>query len=445
MLIILSTLIFGLTNAQHTMNFIGRQLSSSESESSSVSSSASASSAAPSATSPPDLILHNFPDPPTTCQSDNITWDYAGPSSAQLTLILTNVDVNQSTPPTVNTTLDSNINATMDSWIWQQVNVPPGYYVLKGFVLDNTSQTDPFFVINGSDTSCLQTQPPTPTPSQTTTSGSSKKVNAGAIAGATVGAVILIAVVFTALLFQKRRLAQSRRPAIRRWGGLGSTDSNDPFAGGKMGLQNSDAVLGRRTMDSMPTDIDPPIATASTTCSHDGMHFADDEKVVSPTTYATNGNSRPFPYTATHRRTSTASSFRHQNHQPNSASNISRDSIAMPVIDGNNDALRRGSVDVSDHRRSVSVPSTARQPPANSPYKAEFPSSEMVRTVSGSEAVRRTSRKPVPRYDEADLEPVPHSTDTIITTTNNSHSQSSSGDVRPLHYLQPDSPLAGKF
>lgn len=443
MLIILSTLILGLTNAQHAMDFIGRQLSSLESSvSSSVSSSAS--SAVPSATPSPDLILHTLHDPPTTCQSDNITWDYSGPSPAQLTLILTNVNVNQSTPPTVNTTLGSNIDATIDNWIWQQVNVPPGYYILEGFVLDTTSQTNRFLVTNGSDTSCLQTQPPTPTPSQTTTSGSSKKVNAGAIAGATVGAAILIAVVFTALLFQKRRLAHSRRPAARRWGGLGSTDSNDPFSGGKMGLQDSDAILEHRTMDSMPTEIDPPIATASTTCSHDGMHFADDEKVVSPTTYATNGNSRPFPYTTNHRRTSTASSFRHQNHQPNSASNFSRESIAMPVIDGNNDALRRGSVDVSDHHRSVSVPSTARQPPANSPYKTEFPSSEMIHAMSGSEAVRRTSRKPVPRYDEADLEPVPHSTHTIITTTNNTHSQSSSGDARPLHYLQPDSPLAGE-
>jgi len=216
-----------------------------------------------------------------------------------------------------------------------------------------------------------------------------------------------------------------------------------------MVVQDSEVVYSHGITDStrdILNDGGPAIATASTTCSHD-MHFTENEKTASPTTYATDNNSRPLPYTTNHHRTSTASSFRNQNRQPHSASPFDRDSIAMPFTDGYDDALRRGSVDVSDHRRSVSTPGTARKLHTNSPHKTEFLSSEMIRPMSGFAVPRRASRKPVPQYDEPDVKQSPRSlTDTdspdSIANTNNS-SQSSSGDPRSVHYLMPDLPQAG--
>jgi len=413
----------------------------------------------------------------TTCQSDNITWDYTGPSPAQLTLQITDIYVNQSPtatpPPTVNMTLSANISASDESWYWEQVDVPPGYYIVQGSVLDADSQSNSFFVANGSDTSCLSTTNTTqsPTPSPAPVSGSSKKTNIGAIVGGVVGGVVLIGFVLAALLLlHKSGRSQDRRPAaVGRWGGLGSTDDGDPFSGGKITTEGS-ASRGHGQSESTAgilNDIGPAIATAVTTRLHDDIDSTEDEK-NSPTTPASVPDLPPvLPYTAHHRRTSTTSSLHNQTRQPRTSSTLERDSIAMPVIATHTDARRRGSLDVVDHGRSPPAPRTARlsQPFMNSPDKKEILSPEINRSTLGGAGGRRASRKPVPQYDVSDIEadaawsdlsniggrspfsPPPidsHFPNSSTNSSNNPNHKSSPGDPRSLHYLIPDSPPAGK-
>jgi hypothetical protein len=396
----------------------------------------------------------------TTCQSDNIVWDYAGPIPAQLTLVLTDANVNQSTtnppPPAITMTLSANIDATVGNWTWPQVNVSSGYYILQGVIPGVTAETDKFFVANGSDTSCIQ--PQSLTPSQTPIGTSSKKINVGAIVGGTVGGVVVITVALVALLlFRSNSRSRSRQPAAAgRWGGLGSIDDNDPFSAGKIaalergghGHGQTESTVGIRG------GIDPAAVTPVTANSQDDIYSVDDEKLTS--TPPKHRESHPSPYTTNHRRTSTVSSFRNQTCHAAISSAQEGDSIALPVIDTQTEARRRRSADVG---RSISAPGRRSQPPMNKP---EFPSPEMIRTASGSSVARRASRKPVPHYDEADLEthlaksnkveasPFEPESDTdtpspstTASTLRNSDRKSSLGDARQMHYLIPDLPLAG--
>ncbi|KAF8201639.1 hypothetical protein BJ912DRAFT_510762 [Pholiota molesta] len=107
--------------------------------------------------------------------------------------------------------LTTNALSNADNFIWTSVDVMEGWYIAKAFdtsaTLGISAGSIPFFVIQGSDTSCLLKVPTTtsnPLPSQTSSSpsGSSKSsIGTGDIVGITLGvtagAICLLLALFT--------------------------------------------------------------------------------------------------------------------------------------------------------------------------------------------------------------------------------------------------------
>ncbi|KIM78239.1 hypothetical protein PILCRDRAFT_600759 [Piloderma croceum F 1598] len=388
-----------------------------------------------SASSPTATLILQKPDQMTTCQSGSITWFYTGPLPAQLTLELTDINVNQSTnpsPPIILMTLADSIDATAENWTWQTIDVPSGHYVVEGAVLDVNATSDPFFVANGSDTSCLQTITTTPTPSQVATS---KKTHVAAIAGGTVGGVVLLAVILGALLlWRKSRQVRSRRgAAVGRWGGLGSNASGEPFTRDK--VVNGNHHGPSESMGGMLNDVGPAANNTIASSRDDFDSVDEEEKLSSPLSPAQRPDSIVvLPYSAAHRRGSSVAFERHSD-------------IPLPAIDTRADSRRRRSLDQIDYRHSPASSS----PPSTTKNSSRKPSAEMIpmdRSSSGGN--RRSSRKPVPQYDAAEIQGnvLPSSEqlamDFSSTPNGNPKHKLSSGDIRPIHYLMPDMPTPNK-
>lgn len=419
----------------------------------------SVSSSASPASTPSAVLIINTPNQMTTCQSGNISWNYSSLASAELTLKLTDVNVNQSgattPPPNITQTLESNIDVASGSWTWQQVNVSSGYYVVEGSVNDDSTQSEAFFVANGSDTSCIlsQSSPSTTTPSIASPS-TAKRINIGAIVGGIIGGVVIIAAILALLLFckSKRPSRSSRRPNNVRWAKFPSTDSQDPFATGKFsGNKNSGQWSSsdeRRSKESIGSKLDIVAVVPSTDL------FDDHEKEASPSSTKSNTLASVTPMSYDNRQISASSASQPPNYsrpRVHSTRNPARNSADAIPFNVHLDSRQHSSLDILDPRvdRS-SIPS---MPPST--YYPHKSSSEMIplgRSASSrSTSVRRTSRKPVPRYDASELEGHPHSNNTDLPpfdlglgpVPNLSH-KSSSGDVRPVHYLIPDMPPHNK-
>ncbi|KAF7348604.1 hypothetical protein MVEN_01378200 [Mycena venus] len=219
----------------------------------------------------------------TTCQPAVISWMYSPVTVDDplvLTLNITNDGVLQPSPPsatatgtfatpnvgrawnrrdllplTQQITTDSGINPLERTYTWPSVNVSAGWYELTatlglpGFLQTSTS----FYVQNGTDVSCLASQPasssstpsnPSSTGSPTSTgaaetsgvtlpvssSSGSSKVNRGAIAGGVIGGLAVIAAAIAAYFYLRYASASSASKgspnrAQRKWAGLGSTDT----------------------------------------------------------------------------------------------------------------------------------------------------------------------------------------------------------------------------
>src|SRR5216684_2384096 len=233
------------------------------------------SSAAPTSTSPPFVwqpVAEMF-----TCGQTNVRWTYTG-SSTQLTLNITNINVNQlaptspiglnSTPqtsasavaarasspvllkrqfngyggsylPPINVVLIAGIDPAANNWSWTAVNVPQGWYQIYANVQNTVQETSsPFFVLNGSITNCIRQFAGAPAPSTTANSSTPVPVStgslssshsghshAGAIAGGVVGGLAFLGALFVAFFyFLRRRPSHSRRRdgdgTGRRWSEL---------------------------------------------------------------------------------------------------------------------------------------------------------------------------------------------------------------------------------
>ncbi|KAJ6600003.1 hypothetical protein DFH09DRAFT_1355989 [Mycena vulgaris] len=221
----------------------------------------------------------------TTCIPATITWRYTPAISddfsdfSDLTLSITN-DVAQPSPPPSTTigsfssffsvearavyrnrrdVLTQDIsNGFIDplalSYIWPSVNVSAGWYALEASISGTTvAESLSFYVINGSDTSCVgpvspssSSSTPNPTSSGTPTSSggsastsgitlpvnaATTKVNRGAIAGGVIGGLAILAAVVAAYFYLRYASASGvsgaspGRRGTRKWGGLDSTDS----------------------------------------------------------------------------------------------------------------------------------------------------------------------------------------------------------------------------
>lgn len=209
----------------------------------------------------------------TTCESGNVSWAYAGPSSS-LSLTITNIGVAQADPPgssasqppqtqtfslpvtfsndlslraiptfladeqglpdTVVTLLTEDLDPSVRAFTWNPINVPEGWYTLYAtmdeYPLFQAEVYNDFFVRRGSDVSCLSTSSTSSSfsHSATSTSGSSSQshspttpvgaasassVNKGAIAGGVVGGLAVVAAVIAAVLFFICAPARRRRAA----------------------------------------------------------------------------------------------------------------------------------------------------------------------------------------------------------------------------------------
>ncbi|KAJ7472657.1 hypothetical protein FB451DRAFT_1558836 [Mycena latifolia] len=204
----------------------------------------------------------------TTCTSAAITWSYGSTVfvNANITLSITNIGVAQLSPPNTTTTgtfhtnsvrapenqnsvsrrdtltqfVSPSISAVSRSYTWPLVDVPERWYVMRAAFDSGTGiESEPFYVANGTDTSCIRSSfvsvsASGPTSASQTisstpnTSGNSSapgtgsptaskgvpapqvhgsKINRGAIAGGVAGGLIVILAAI--VLFRRRSRATS--------------------------------------------------------------------------------------------------------------------------------------------------------------------------------------------------------------------------------------------
>lgn len=435
----------------------------------------------------------------TTCTSSSITWSYGG-GQANLVLAIAKTGASQrfvasndvqrrqnTTGITVFQTL-ANVSAQADSWKWPSVNLAQGQYQIRGEVGTVTALSTPFYILNGSDISCLPGVPTsTPSPSVSaspvsdTSLSHSKKT--GVIVGVVVGVIAGICLVVAIIIWLRRRKRIKRFPArggfsmrnMGQWGSLPSNASsmrpkNTDFANRHYhGHTESTAGMLESATGSKASKTNPP---------------GDDERVTevgeSEKTHSTYSHSIPGinpldspGYSVSPNRHTPMYSIQ----SPASATDPSRFRTASAP---SSNALEqqahriRSSMESSACLRTerLSMPVIApaaldRSPSTPIKGAADYPelgaeASSVQRSASTSGSTpHRTARKPVPRYNPSEFPQDGDRTRTSSTVAvgssmcNSAESMPSSGtpDVsrmpslghgRPVHYLIPDMPPPSK-
>ncbi|KAJ6550310.1 hypothetical protein B0H19DRAFT_1265148 [Mycena capillaripes] len=184
----------------------------------------------------------------TTCTSTTITWIYVPITDAvsdamDLTLTITNDLPGNNVPDLFQSLSDGSLDPRAGSYIWSSVNVTEGWYSLVANFTPGVAASEdslPFYVVNGTDTSCLgilagspaassPTASPTssvgPTSSSAPTRASdtvSSKMNREALVGGVIGGTALLAAVIAAYCCFCYRCASTRGRGTRKWHGFGS-------------------------------------------------------------------------------------------------------------------------------------------------------------------------------------------------------------------------------
>ncbi|KAJ6514772.1 hypothetical protein DFH09DRAFT_1288024 [Mycena vulgaris] len=167
----------------------------------------------------------------TTCTPAKITWVYSPLYSINLAISITNAEVSQPDPP-LNALISSHmirawnrnsvsrrgvitqliaaesLNPLARSYTWPSVNVSAGWYTLQAsFDSALPIQSTPFYVVNGTDISCIRTTAVSVSTSAATSASSSargpsatigvakvhgSKVNRGEIAGGVAGGLFIL-------------------------------------------------------------------------------------------------------------------------------------------------------------------------------------------------------------------------------------------------------------
>ncbi|KAI9061619.1 hypothetical protein FKP32DRAFT_1594411 [Trametes sanguinea] len=203
----------------------------------------------------------------TTCTTAYITWTYNGAAESFDLLASTSISPHPDgsstdTSVVMNAPVALGIPASLQSYSWTPVNLTAGWYTLRAAGDDFSVASGQFFVENGTDTSCLSSNPstsslsatssgPTSAPSAIATSHStaptsttstlpipvsdavSTHARSGAIAGGVIGGLAIIGAAIAAYIYFgvcRRRPTRSRRGSGRpgqlgKWGGLSSRDS----------------------------------------------------------------------------------------------------------------------------------------------------------------------------------------------------------------------------
>lgn len=477
---------------------------------------------APLPSSSPVLFLQNFNFPLTTCTVHNVSWSYDGPN-ARLSIAATNSGVPQGPPPapfpsravvtlsdngvvralrprapdTITDFIVRDLEASALHMTWK-VNVPSGWYTIvaaSGF--GRLDQTDPFFVQDGPDTSCLlggptssstsslspsSSNPVSEAPQETVSppapiASTSKDNHVGIIIGVVAGVVVALIVILIAFLCLRRRKHAQDRPAsvlpgagLRRgWGGLGSFSSihSVKAAPTSRDLAVTTREHARHTEDgaprsgvSTPFSLEEKVSTSPVFNSRNP--FDDTEGGITLATLPSNG-----------RRSSSARSSLQQ-YPPRHNSSISA------IITSYDTETSTRSTDLSSSRHNSL--STAEMMPSYSSSSSNPSPTERNKAEHGSSGsqsgVRKTTRKPVPAYDPAvhtssTPSPFVESTSPIVLTPGTPIASSITGqghyakksqysasnpegidrlprkssfgpggiEGKPMHYLIPDMPL----
>ncbi|KAF9268539.1 hypothetical protein L218DRAFT_515808 [Marasmius fiardii PR-910] len=230
----------------------------------------------------------------TTCMPATIPWSAGGPK-LPITITITDIGVTQSAPPSspsatgksgTNTfsniatailrravgdgltmfAIGQSVNSALGSYTWSSVNVSQGWYQLIAQTedLNFVGHSQPIFVRNGTDTSCIdgaspsstqssQSQTSTFQPTDTNTSPpstgaiESRQLNVGAIVGGVVGGVVVLLALFACGCMWRRRKTRTSAAVgnandkgsandggsrtgvlpFGKWGKLGSGSFND--------------------------------------------------------------------------------------------------------------------------------------------------------------------------------------------------------------------------
>lgn len=408
----------------------------------------------------------------TTCTSGLISWGYSG-KAVDLSLSIDNIGM------TVNATIQQQLvdtNTSALSWTWPSVNLTQGWYEIQGLVHSSptvSNKSAPFFISNGSDTTCLTSL------STVSNAAEASDTNVASIVGGVVGGVVGVTLAFIAGVYlwlrrRKRSFVGGGGSRDRKWGSLKSTSSSTPpeDSGGQpannnfhahsesMGAILHDVVGGKVSGTSTPGGSDEDVIVVS------------EEKLVSP---ASSSGMSPFDALNTplhhDRRVSMYStqtpaaaiseSFR--SHAPS----------AYPSTQGLEQQAQRirSSMETSVRRRSdrLSMPTLPSPALSRSTTRTQeeyplgpvspTPVNRSISTGAISMTARRSARKPVPQYDSILLEGKNADSASSFTGgagSSQSHGtglgagaygtpsglvhKASFGDGRPVHYLIPDMP-----
>lgn len=466
-----------------------------------TSGSPTASTSTPSPSSSPTNLTFNTIHNMTTCASASVTWNYGG-KEAYLVMAVTNIGVNQThsqafgverrqnvASTTVLQTL-VNITAQTESWTWASVNLTQGWYEIQGLVGNLTALSSPFYVSNGSNTSCLSStstpsQSPSATPSPVSNLSSSDDKKTGTIVGSVIGALVGVSVIVALVIWLRRR---KRSPIgggfivrnVGRWSSLTSNASsvkhrsNDFVNRHYRGHTDSTSRAGESVTGSKASNTGPPGDSDDPAVEAGG----------SERTHSTYSHSPPemgaydtFNVPVSHVRHASIHSIQ------SSAGAVDRSRSRTMSVRTSNTALEqqaqriRSSMEGSMCLRTerLSMPAIApaaldRSPTSpirrTSDHPAGSGGTSVTRSASTSgSATRRTPRKPVPHYDPSELDDAlaGQANDTRSTApsgedfsaSNSAETMSSRamsdvsrlpslGSGRPVHYLIPDLPPPSK-
>lgn len=426
----------------------------------------------------------------TACTPATIPWTYVGSASnviLEMALFVTNNGVAQpSAPPstavgTFSTTTQfqgsrrsslyrrdiitkaivERINPALGAYTWPLVNVPTGWYVLNAsLAFTSPILSQPFYVDESTDTSCLastSTTSSSPSGSTTATSSTSasptgpiiptlpvnavsgSKVNRGAIAGGVIGGLAILAAAIAAFFYLRYASAasgprtSSPRRNMRKWGGLGSIDSktneypstsravgttsnrhhSQSDSVGPISLDSDVYMIGNVGIDSRPSRIDDGLEEQDEVNSY---FSPSQEKFSSPTSASPirspfsdpgHGNDAvplgiipPLPVT---RDSSTSTSHMHssfsrpRSHPASPYPGSPTQQEAPFSSSANNNTSSSLSHPESSYAPSPSPAFTS----GTSQTTAESPPPAR-RSSTGEPLTRRTPRKPVPQYNPTD-------------------------------------------
>lgn len=385
----------------------------------------------------------------------------------------------QNTAGHISVTL-TNTSAISNSWTWPQVNQPQGWYAIEGSVASLNASSAAFFISNGSDTACLLSSSSSssgPISTAAVVGTSSMTLSVGKIVGIVVGSLAGLFVLGLAIAYYLCRHRRSptrgskpKQSVGRRWSSLRSNDSAAMSpAGGNDGSTHSHGHS--ESMGEMLIVADSGKASETTTTQDSDEYHGNigGEKEVHP--YSPGGIipvdaiDNPLPRKNRHISVHSLqdpypladSSFRGDAGRTRATS--TQQSLELQA------ARLRSSMESSLYLRTerfslpASSASTPRTPTSPSQGRDEYPPSPVAPTPgrrspsTGAVSARRTSRKPVPRYDASEFRDDLRSAvdnQSMFTAGESSHSHGTES-LSPLHdmpglshnrihYLIPDMP-----